>query len=74
MIEGHMVILTIVDCFSRVAHFVPLPKLPSAAETGDLLVQHVIRLHSIPIDIVSDQGPQFMSWDPLWVHSRSSGW
>ena len=42
-------------------HFAALPKLPSAAETADLLVSHVVRLHSIPRDIVSDRGPQFTS-------------
>lgn len=38
---GHIVILKIVDHFSKATHFVPLPKLLSAAETGALLVQHV---------------------------------
>ena len=54
-------ILTIVDRFSKAVHFVPLIKLPSASETAHLLVQHVIRLHGIPTDIVSDRGPQFIS-------------
>ncbi|XP_051928342.1 uncharacterized protein LOC127604950 [Hippocampus zosterae] len=35
--------------------------LPSALETADLLIQHVFRLHGIPLDIVSDRGPQFVS-------------
>lgn len=39
--QGHMVIMTVVDCFSRSAHSVPLPKLPSAAETGELLCRTV---------------------------------
>ena len=42
-------------------HFVPLPKLPSTTETVDLLVLHVFQLHSIPLDIVSDLSPQFLS-------------
>lgn len=37
--EGPTVILTIVDCFSKAAHFVSLPKPPSAAQTGELLVK-----------------------------------
>ncbi len=53
--KGKITILTIVDRFSKAAHFIPLSKLPS--ETVDLLVQHVIRLHGIPTDIVSDRGP-----------------
>uniref|UniRef100_A0AAQ4Q2C6 Integrase catalytic domain-containing protein n=1 Tax=Gasterosteus aculeatus aculeatus TaxID=481459 RepID=A0AAQ4Q2C6_GASAC len=59
--EGNTVILTIVDRFSKAVHFVPLPKLPSALETANLLVLHVFGLHGIPLDIVSDRGPQFAS-------------
>lgn len=42
-------------------HFVPLPKLPSSAETAELLVTHVFHLHGIPRDIVLDRRPQFSS-------------
>eukprot|EP00066_Takifugu_rubripes_P028568 XP_011617834.1 PREDICTED: D(3) dopamine receptor-like [Takifugu rubripes] len=59
--QGHQVVLTVFDRFSKSAHFIPLPKLPSAAETGELLVQHVFLLHGLPTDIVSDRGPQFCS-------------
>ena len=59
--EGNSVILTIVDRFSKSAHFVPLPKLPTAFDTANILVQHVFRLHGLPQDIVSDRGPQFTS-------------
>ena len=47
--------------FSKAAHFIALPKLPSAFTTAELLVMHVFRLHGIPMDIVSDRGPQFIS-------------
>lgn len=43
------------------AHFMPLPKLPSAKETAELGLQHVFRLHNLPFDVVSDRGPQFTS-------------
>lgn len=59
--QGHTAVLSIIDRFSKAAHFVALPKLPSARETTDLLVTHVFRLHGIPQDIVSDRGPQFTS-------------
>ena len=41
-------ILTIIDRFSKAAHFIPLDKLPSSSETSDLLINHVFRLHGIP--------------------------
>ena len=52
----HTIILTIVDRFSKAVHFVPLTKLQSASETAQLLITHVIRLHGIPRDILSDRG------------------
>ncbi|XP_078798004.1 uncharacterized protein LOC101158741 isoform X1 [Oryzias latipes] len=58
---GKTVVMTVVDRFSKAAHFVPLRKLPSAPETARLIVVHVFRLHGIPVDIVSDRGPQFVS-------------
>ena len=57
--QGKSVILTIVDRFSKSAHFVPLTKLPSAKETAEIMINHVFRLHGIPLEIVSDRGPQF---------------
>ncbi|KAM9364888.1 acidic mammalian chitinase-like [Pholidichthys leucotaenia] len=62
-----LVILTIVDRFSKAIHLVALSKLPSASETSEtsetaeLLISQVICLHNIPLDIVSDRGPQFRS-------------
>ncbi|KAI7790520.1 Pol polyprotein [Triplophysa rosa] len=59
--SGHTVILTVVDRFSKAAHFIPPPKLPSTREMSQLMVDHVFRLHGIPVDVVSDRGPQFIS-------------
>lgn len=57
--KGNTCIMTIVDRFSKSAHFVPLPKLPTAKETAELMIIHVFKIHGLPIDIVSDRGPQF---------------
>ncbi len=58
---GNTVVLTVVDRFSKAAHFIPLPKLPSAKETAATVVDHVFRIHGLPADVVSDRGPQFVS-------------
>uniref|UniRef100_A0A8D0CUG7 Gypsy retrotransposon integrase-like protein 1 n=1 Tax=Sander lucioperca TaxID=283035 RepID=A0A8D0CUG7_SANLU len=59
--SGKTVILTVIDRFSKFAHFLALPKLPTARETADILVKYVFRSHGLPTDIVSDRGPQFIS-------------
>lgn len=59
--QGNSVILSIVDRFSKAANFIALPKLLLAFQTAQLLTQHVIHIHGIPNDIVSDRGPQFIS-------------
>jgi len=62
--DGNTAILTIVDRFSKMVHIVPLPKLPSAKETAQAILVHVFQLHGLPVDMVSDRGPQFTS--VLW--------
>ena len=59
--QGNTTILTIVDRFSKSVRLVALAKLPTAAETAELLTNHVFRLYGLPRDIVSDRGPQFTS-------------
>ena len=46
--KGNNTIMTVIDRFFKMVHFIALPKLLSAAETVDLLVTHVVRLHGIP--------------------------
>lgn len=58
--DGNTTILTVVDRFSKATHFIPLPKLPSTKEAA-MLMQHVYRIHGLPVDMVSDLGPQFSS-------------
>ncbi len=41
--QGNMVVLTMVDRFSKATHFIPLPKLPSARETV-AVIDHVFRI------------------------------
>lgn len=54
-------IWVVVDRFSKMAHFIPLRNLPSAQELARLFAKHIVRLHGLPVDIVSDRGPQFIA-------------
>lgn len=71
---GNTVILTVVDRFSKAARFIPLPKLPSARETAQIVVDHIFKIHGLPSDIVSDRGPQFYSYNyrPRSMHLQSA--
>ena len=54
-------VLTVVDRFSKMVRFIALPKLPSAKETAEVMMDQVFKIHVFPKDIVSDRGPQFVS-------------
>lgn len=55
---GNTVILTVVDRFSKFTRFLPLPKLPSAKETAELLVKEVFCLQiSFQIEGLSSPPP-----------------
>ena len=41
--------------------FIALPKLPSAKETAEVMMDQVFKIHVFPKDIVSDRGPKFVS-------------
>ena len=61
------VILTIVDRFTKMAHFLPCTKTINSKETTDIIMKEVFRLHGLPNDIISDRGAQFISkfWKQL---------
>uniref|UniRef100_A0A803JHM8 Gypsy retrotransposon integrase-like protein 1 n=1 Tax=Xenopus tropicalis TaxID=8364 RepID=A0A803JHM8_XENTR len=59
--QGKTVIWVVVDRFSKMAHFIPLPHLPSAKTLADLFITHIFKFHGFPVNIVSDRGVQFVS-------------
>uniref|UniRef100_A0A8C5MK70 Gypsy retrotransposon integrase-like protein 1 n=1 Tax=Leptobrachium leishanense TaxID=445787 RepID=A0A8C5MK70_9ANUR len=59
--KGHTVVLTVVDRFSKMAHFIPVPKLPTAKELAVVFAREIVRIHGVPSEIVSDRGAQFVS-------------
>ena len=64
--KGFDSILTVVDRFTKMAHFLPCTKTITSQETADLLMREVFRHHGLPDDIISDRGPQFIS--KFWRH------
>lgn len=62
--SGNLIILTVVDCFSKAVHFNLLSKLPSGRDGYDTGGG---RPHLL-VDVVSDRGSQYVSifWREFW--------
>ena len=58
-VHGKSVLLTVVDRFSKYAHFIPLGHPYTASSVARAFFQDIVRLHGIPESIVSDRDPVF---------------
>jgi hypothetical protein len=67
-VNGKSVILTVVDRFSKAAHFIPLAHPYTAKSVAKAFFAEVVRLHGIPSSVVSDRDPVFTStfWRELF--------
>jgi hypothetical protein len=73
-VHGKSVILTVVDRFSKFAHFIPPSHPYTASSVARAFFNAVVRLHGIPESIVSDRDPVFTSniWKDLFNKSGVS--
>jgi hypothetical protein len=58
-VGGKSVILTVVDRFSKLAHFIPLGHPYSASSVAAAFFEHIVRLHGIPCSIFNDRDSVF---------------
>jgi hypothetical protein len=58
---GYDSIWVIVDCLTKVAHFIPVKTTYSGAKLVELYMSRIVCLHGVPKKIVSDRGSQFTS-------------
>ena len=58
-VHGKSVILTVIDCFSKAAHFIALAHPYTAVSMARAFFTEVVRLHGIPASIISDCDPMF---------------
>jgi hypothetical protein len=67
-VRGKYVILTVVDRFSKFAHFIQLSHPYSASSVAKAFFDNIVHLHGLPCSIVSDQDPVFTSgfWKELF--------
>ena len=71
MSEGCDQLWVIVDRFTKMAHFIPLPE-KTAADLAIIYTREVWKHHGLPADIVSDRDSRFTSeiWKEfLWLSS-----
>ena len=53
--------LAMVDKFTKMVHLAGCKKDTTAKDTALLVIRHVVALHGIPEEILSNKGPQFDS-------------
>jgi hypothetical protein len=65
--KGHDTIWVIVDRLTKSAHFIPIRMNFSLDQLAQLYIEEIVRLHGIPVSIVSDRDPRFTSrfWKSL---------
>ena len=51
--------LVIVDRVTKSTHFLAIKTTDSAEDYAKLYINEIVRLHEVPLSIISDRGPQF---------------
>ena len=54
----------VVDRLTKSAHFLPVNTTFNAYRLASIYVDEIVRLHGVPVSIVSDRDPKFLS--RLW--------
>ena len=58
---GYDSIWVVVDRVTKLAHFILIKTGYTARDYVRLFLREVVQLHSVPVIIISDRGPQFTS-------------
>jgi hypothetical protein len=66
--KGNDAIWVVVDQLTKSALFLPMKMTDSVDKLAKLYVNEVIRLHGVPVSIISDRDPRFTS--RLWHSSQ----
>jgi hypothetical protein len=66
---GNDCIVVFTDKLSKMVHYVPTVTKVNAEQLAHIMINHVVKLHGIPIHIISDRDARFTSsfWKALWL-------
>ena len=66
-LKGYNAVWVIVDRLTKTAHFLPIKWGISLEKLAELYLAEIVRLHGVPVSIVSDRDPRFTSrfWGSL---------
>ena len=62
--DGYDTILVVINHLTKMSHFISCKKDLDAWQFTSLFMQHIVRLHGIPREIITDRGSLFTS--RLW--------
>ncbi|KAL4184968.1 hypothetical protein AMTRI_Chr10g228220 [Amborella trichopoda] len=68
--SGHDSIWVIVDRLTKAAHFLPIRTTYTLDRLAQLYIKEIVRLHGVPVSIVSDRDTRFTS--KFWARLQSA--
>ena len=65
--RGNDAVWVIVDRLTKSTHFIPMCTSDSVERLAKLYIREIVRLHGVPVTIVSDRDPRFTArlWQSL---------
>src|SRR5436190_22684305 len=60
--NGFNAVLTVTCRLTKMRHLIPCRDNTSAEQLAELYIRHIFRFHGLPNTVVSDRGPQFISY------------
>ena len=57
--RGNDAVWVIVDRLTKFTHFIPMCTSDSVERLAELYIREIVRLHGVPVTIVSDRDPRF---------------
>ncbi|KAL0400118.1 UNVERIFIED_CONTAM: hypothetical protein Sradi_2355100 [Sesamum radiatum] len=72
--KGHNAIWVVIDRLTKSAHFIAIKKSWPVTKLAETYVKKIVKLHGVPVNIISDRDPRFTSrlWQRVQDHFGST--